>query len=68
MSRTEVVGRPVWSGDQALPSSKETKAPRSVPANSKPRRTGSSRTTFTVESRPATIETQVRPPSVVRIT
>src|SRR5438874_2487265 len=52
MSRTEVVGRPVCSGCQESPSSNDTKAPRSVPANSSPRRTGSSRTTFAEFGRP----------------
>ncbi len=66
MSRTLVVGRPAFSGDQRAPSSKLTNAPRSVPANSSPRWTGSSRTTFTVRSSPPTIGVQLRPPSWVR--
>ena len=56
-------GRLSWSGCHPAPSSNETYTPNSVPANSSPRRAGSSRTTRTKcpAGIPATIFLQVFP-------
>ena len=71
-SRTEVFGRLFASDCHVSPSSNDTYTLLSVPANSRPRVTGSGRTTRarlplgSSTGRPAMIFTQVRPKSRVR--
>ena len=67
-SRIEVCGRFSWRDCQLSPLLKETHTAFSVPANSKPLRSESSRTVFAGEfsGKPLTINFHVFPPSVVR--